>query len=109
MQGTGSFYQVNSRVAANGAINFIPYSGTNFQTGNATPRTFAFGGMLKGSPSLGSTGSVQSFQSLQLVSQARGGWAPDATREIQTFYITEATGGSVHANLWWADDRSTAI
>ena len=94
MQGTGSFWQVNSRVSATGAINFIPYSGMNFQTGNATPRTFAFGGMLKGSPSLGSTGAVQSFQSLQLVSQPRGGYFLDATREIQTFYITEATGGT---------------
>lgn len=94
MQGSGSFWQVNSRVSATGAINFIPYSGTNFQTGNATPRTFAFGGMLKGSPSLGSTGTVQSFQSLQLVSQARGGWFLDATNEIQAIYITEATGGT---------------
>ncbi|MDQ5982417.1 MAG: hypothetical protein QG549_414 [Patescibacteria group bacterium] len=94
MQGTGSFWLVNSRVSATGSINLIPYSGTNFKTGNATPRTFAFGGMLKGSPALGSTGTVQSFQSLQLMSQARGGYFLDATREMQTFYITEATGGT---------------
>lgn len=94
MQGTGSFWLVNSRVSATGSINLIPYSGTNFKTGNATPRTFAFGGMLKGSPSLGSTGTVQSFQSLQLMSQARGGYSLDATREVQTYYITEATGGT---------------
>lgn len=93
MQGTGSFWLVQSRVTASGTINLIPYSGTRFQAGNATPRTFAFGGMLKNSPALGSTSTAQSFQSLQLVSQSRGGYFLDQTNEVQTIYITEATGG----------------
>ncbi|USN97118.1 MAG: hypothetical protein H6797_00725 [Candidatus Nomurabacteria bacterium] len=94
MQGSGNYWEINSKVTASGSINLIPYSGSQFQPGNATPRTFAFGGLLKNSPSLGSTGTIQSFQSLQLVSQARGGQYLDATREVQGIYITEATGGT---------------
>lgn len=99
MQGSGEFWQINSRVSASGTINLIPYSGTNFQRGNASARTFAFGGMLKGSPALGSTGTVQSFQSLQLVSQSRGGYFLDATNAVQNIYITQATGGVF--KLWF--------
>jgi hypothetical protein len=94
MQGTGSFWEVQSRVTATGSINLIPFSGARFQAGNATPRTFAFGGLLKGSPALGGTSTVQSFQSLQVVSQARGGWFLSQTHEVQTVYVTEATGGT---------------
>ena len=94
MQGTGNFWEINSKVTATGSINLIPFSGANFQTGNATPRTFAFAGLLKGSPSLGSTSTVQAFQSLQVITQPRGGTFLDATNCIQTVYVTEATGGT---------------
>jgi hypothetical protein len=94
MQGDGPFYDVQSRVTASGSINLIPYSGSRFQPGNATPRTFSFGGLLKGSSALGSTSSMQSFQPLQLVSDARGGTFFEATNCIQTIYVTTATGGT---------------
>ena len=94
MQGDGPHFNIKSRVSAHGAINLIPFSGTNFQYGTAGPRTFAFAGMLKGSPSLGSTGTVQSFQPLQLVSQARGGWYLEDTNCIQTLYVMKSTGGT---------------
>jgi hypothetical protein len=93
MMGDGPFWLVQSRLTASGTINLIPYSGTRFQAGSATSRTFAFGGMLRNSPSLGATSTAQSFQSLQLISQSRGGYFLDQTNELQTIYITEATGG----------------
>ena len=94
MQGAGPSYLIKSRVSASGTINLIPFSGTNFKYGSASSKTFAFGGMLKGSPSLGSTGTVQSFQSLQLLSQAKGDWYIDQTNAVQTVYVTQATGGT---------------
>ena len=94
MQGEGPYWLINSRVSASGTINLIPFSGTNFQRGTANSATFAFGGMLKNSPSLGSTGRVQSFQSLQLVSQPRGGWYLDQTNCWQAVYVTQASGGT---------------
>lgn len=94
MMGDGPYWLVASRVTASGSINLIPFSGARFQTGNATPRTFAFGGMLKNSPALGSTGTVRSFQSLQLDSQARGGWYLDETKALQSVYVKAATGGT---------------
>lgn len=94
MQGSGPDYLISSRVTASGSINLIPFSGSNFQAGNANPSTFAFGGMLKGSPALGSTGNVRSFQSLQMVSQPRGGLYLDYTNAVQTIYVTRATGGT---------------
>lgn len=94
MQGSGPDYLIQSRVSASGSINLIPFSGSNFQAGNANPRTFAFGGLLKGSPALGSAGNVRAFQSLQMMSQPRGGWYLDHTNAVQTIYVTRATAGT---------------
>lgn len=93
------YWLVNSIVQATGVINLIPASGLRFQRGNATPKTFGFGGMLKGSSAFGTTGSIQTFQSLQLVSQARGGWYLSDTSEIQTVYVTESSGGTFTLTL----------
>lgn len=94
MMGDGPSWEVQSRVSATGAINLIPFSGADFQKGSATPQTFAFAGLLKNSPALGSTGTVQAFQPLQLLSQARGNWYLDSTDCVQVLYITKATGGT---------------
>lgn len=94
MQGTGPSWLIKSKVTATGAINLIPFSGSGFKYGSASAATFAFAGLLKNSPSLGGTGNVQAFQSLQAVSQARGGWFLDLTDAVQTLYVTEATGGT---------------
>lgn len=93
-QGDGPFWQIKSKVTATGQINLIPFSGTNFQLGTASSATFAFAGLLKGSRSLGGTGNVQAFQTLQMLSQVRGGWYLDQTRAVQTIYVTQATGGT---------------
>ncbi len=106
-QGDGPFYLVNSKVTATGSINLIPFSGSYFQAGSATPRTFAFGGLLKGSSALGGTSSVQAFQSLQLVSQPRGGTYLADTNCIQTIYVTQATGGTF--TLSYAGHTTSAL
>lgn len=94
MGGAGPFWEVNSRVSAFGTINLIPYSGSNFKVGTAHVRNFAFAGLLKKSPTFGSTTNSQAFQPLQLVSQARGEYWVAPTNAVQMVYIEEATAGT---------------
>lgn len=94
MVGDGPWWDAKAKVTAVGAINLIPFSGADFQLGSARPSNFAFAGLLKGSPSLGSTSTVQAFQTLQLLSQARGRHYLSSTDEVQTIYVTKATGGT---------------
>jgi hypothetical protein len=96
--GDGPFWEVQSRVSAFGSINLIPFSGTNFRAGTATPRTFAFAGLLKKSPAFGSTTNSQAFQPLQLLSQARGEYWIAPTNAVQMVYLVEATVGTFRLN-----------
>ena len=50
--------------------------------------------MLKNSPTLGSTGEKNQFQSLQVVTQALGRYYSDPTRAAQVVFIKAATGGT---------------
>ena len=96
--GDGPFWEVQSRVSAFGSINLIPFSGANFRAGTATPRTFAFAGLLKKSPAFGSTTNSQAFQPLQLLSQARGEYWISPTNAVQMVYLVEATAGTFRLN-----------
>ena len=94
MGGAGPFWEVESKVSAFGTINLIPFSGVNFRAGTGHPRNFAFAGLLKNSPTFGSTTNSQAFQPLQLVSQARGDYWIAPSNAVQTIYVREATAGT---------------
>ena len=91
VQGPGPWWAVKSVVRATGSINLIPFSGTNFREGTANPYSFLFAGLLRKSPSLGSS---PSFQPLQLYSQAVGRYGKDPSKAVQMIYIREGTAGT---------------
>lgn len=94
IQGTDPYWEVQSKVVAFGTINLIPFSGADFQVGTAHPRNFAFAGLLKRSPTFGSTTNSQAFQSLQLVSQARGEYWKAPSNAVHMVYVEQATAGA---------------
>lgn len=103
--GDGPYWEVSSRVSAVGSINLIPFSGANFRPGTATPRTFAFAGLLKKSAAFGSTTNSQAFQPLQLLSQARGEYWISDSNAVQMVYVVGASGGTFRLNYngTWTD------
>jgi hypothetical protein len=96
--GTGPDWQVTSHVTAFGSINLIPYSGANFAQGTATARTFVFAGLLKNSPSLGTTTPSQAFQPLGVVTQARSSYWYAPSNAVQMIYVRDATSGTFRLN-----------
>ena len=97
IQGSGSGtpgWGIKSSINAIGAINLIPISGVNFRKGVSSAENFFFSGMLKNSPTLGSTGQRNQFQSLQVVNQAVGRYGSNATNAVQVVYVTGATAGT---------------
>lgn len=96
IQGSGSGtpgWGIKSSINAIGAINLIPISGVNFRKGVFHGELF-FSGMLKNSPTLGSTGQRNQFQSLQVVNQVVGRYGSNATNAVQVVYVTGATAGT---------------
>lgn len=83
-----------SKVNAVGAINLIPVGGVDFRKGTSTNERFFFTGMLRRSPTLGSTGEKNQSQALQVVTQAQGRYYSNPTAAAQRVYIKAATGGT---------------